>query len=707
VIKNVYSVFLFLVLPGLIQAAPTVSECSGSSSTAYEVVWAVKTHLWTLHDYVDCDYYRFAGTASFNINQLPIMYCKEDVTPHSCCTGDPSLCGLTQTKCNGEVMVSDCHYTADIKPSFLIVGENKLDFSTTYILGAVYSYMDAEQILTLFGPSKFEKELYRQTWVQPQSVSVSFTLTWDDINIELGRKIKDLLAKLESIHATLWKAAFDSYFTLNQLCRLEGLTAKLNEWLDKGLDQLNSGNLADTLKDYGDFGEAQAEIDALLTMLNKNLTQLKQDLEGLTTQFSARTNNIVSGVVSAATNYGYDPIASNNYIQESTINDQADITIPEISPEAPLPFDLGNNQYDLDATNCIAQLNNLTNGGTVTDRAGFIRIVLLWKDTQEAIRFSLHERATASANEYAAFLNAQQRVITFLSSYLDENMWYRDTPIPIAIRQIIDNWGWGVDENMQPWPYFVNARYLKYAFEEWYGTLSPEQMLFLNLLPGTQDYVQAVAYMIKSADQEELSEVLPASDDLMESLAYAGARIGTGFIPIVGTFLDFCEMVSGYEYCTPSGRELSTFERSMSGFGVVIGNGALWRTLNATSKTTLKAVSYEANFTISAFVKAGKKLPLMRRDYEMTVRSFSAQIAPLKLAGNTSEQIARILHEQRRALGSAFKNMTPLELREQIFARNLRQYGDELGPTIDFLRAQGKSWDAIIESACRPGKFPF
>ena len=35
---------------------------------------------------------------------------------------------------------------------------------------------------------------------------------------------------------------------------------------------------------------------------------------------------------------------------------------------------------------------------------------------------------------------------------------------------------------------------------------------------------------------------------------------------------------------------------------------------------------------------------------------------------------------------------------------NMADYGDELGPTIEYLRnAKNKSWDDIIESASRPG----
>jgi hypothetical protein len=38
----------------------------------------------------------------------------------------------------------------------------------------------------------------------------------------------------------------------------------------------------------------------------------------------------------------------------------------------------------------------------------------------------------------------------------------------------------------------------------------------------------------------------------------------------------------------------------------------------------------------------------------------------------------------------------------------LAVYGDRLGPSIEWLRARGKTWDAIIDSATNPGpRFSF
>jgi hypothetical protein len=47
--------------------------------------------------------------------------------------------------------------------------------------------------------------------------------------------------------------------------------------------------------------------------------------------------------------------------------------------------------------------------------------------------------------------------------------------------------------------------------------------------------------------------------------------------------------------------------------------------------------------------------------------------------------------------------MTPPDILKIISERNLKRYGDELGPSIEWLRSQGKSWEDIIESASRPG----
>ena len=53
--------------------------------------------------------------------------------------------------------------------------------------------------------------------------------------------------------------------------------------------------------------------------------------------------------------------------------------------------------------------------------------------------------------------------------------------------------------------------------------------------------------------------------------------------------------------------------------------------------------------------------------------------------------------------GSWYKELTPAELLTKIHDRNEERYGDPLGPSIEWLREQGRSWDDIIRSATTPG----
>jgi hypothetical protein len=92
-----------------------------------------------------------------------------------------------------------------------------------------------------------------------------------------------------------------------------------------------------------------------------------------------------------------------------------------------------------------------------------------------------------------------------------------------------------------------------------------------------------------------------------------------------------------------------------------------------------------------------------RREYERLVAELTARAAAMRSAGEGAESIARTLHAERRALAAQYKELTPEPLRTRLYERTLRIYGDHLGPTIEFLRINGKSWDEIIESAARSG----
>jgi hypothetical protein len=96
----------------------------------------------------------------------------------------------------------------------------------------------------------------------------------------------------------------------------------------------------------------------------------------------------------------------------------------------------------------------------------------------------------------------------------------------------------------------------------------------------------------------------------------------------------------------------------------------------------------------------------LRSEYEQAVSSLRGLVAEMRGAGYSPECIARTVHDARRKLAGHFKERTPEPLRSKIYARTLAVYGDALGPTIERLRADGKNWNDIIESAIRPGPPP-
>jgi hypothetical protein len=99
-------------------------------------------------------------------------------------------------------------------------------------------------------------------------------------------------------------------------------------------------------------------------------------------------------------------------------------------------------------------------------------------------------------------------------------------------------------------------------------------------------------------------------------------------------------------------------------------------------------------------VRTGSKL---RQQYVDEVLALKDKIPTLEKAGMTKEEIAKILYSERNALKIKYRKLTPAKRLEEIENRCLNVYGNKLGPTIEQLRAKGKTWEQIIESATRPG----
>lgn len=69
----------------------------------------------------------------------------------------------------------------------------------------------------------------------------------------------------------------------------------------------------------------------------------------------------------------------------------------------------------------------------------------------------------------------------------------------------------------------------------------------------------------------------------------------------------------------------------------------------------------------------------------------------------SEEAVAHWVAAERDALKRAFRARTPALVLARIVARTVACYGNEVGPSVDDLRAAGKSWREIIQSATHAG----
>lgn len=94
----------------------------------------------------------------------------------------------------------------------------------------------------------------------------------------------------------------------------------------------------------------------------------------------------------------------------------------------------------------------------------------------------------------------------------------------------------------------------------------------------------------------------------------------------------------------------------------------------------------------------------LRDEYEQAVRAIAHEVLVMRGAGTDAESIARFAHAERQRIALTYKDLTPEPLRSRIRERTIAVYGQAAGPSIEYLRQRGKSWEQIADGAARPGR---
>ncbi len=114
-------------------------------------------------------------------------------------------------------------------------------------------------------------------------------------------------------------------------------------------------------------------------------------------------------------------------------------------------------------------------------------------------------------------------------------------------------------------------------------------------------------------------------------------------------------------------------------------------------------IGWNLVFSTIPFPSEASEIFALRQAYVSEVKALEQVALDARRACASAEETARLVHGMRRGLGIKYKNLTPPGKLAEMTARNVELYRDPLGPTIEFLRGEGKTWEDIIMSSFRPG----
>jgi hypothetical protein len=271
------------------------------------------------------------------------------------------------------------------------------------------------------------------------------------------------------------------------------------------------------------------------------------------------------------------------------------------------------------------------------------------------------------------------------------------------------------------------------------------------LREGTESLIKAAreaAYdgQVPSEGENEDRELTSAEEYLVQ--AETGIKVALGFADFVlgftpaGSVKDLIEAATGISVVANPGAKLEMSERALltvtgvagcvtfggsnvisKAFKTAVGKLAkIWRGSRVKrgsqvvqqAEKILDSAGKIGGFDLKVFEVAKKYLPelkQLRNEYIKDCTEIREVISKMS-ASKSKEEIAKVVYQLRRDFGIKYKNMTPQELVDFIYSRNIKEYKDHLGPSFETLvekyQKSGLSgdhlWSKIIEKAQEPNK---
>jgi hypothetical protein len=441
-------------------------------------------------------------------------------------------------------------------------------------------YVDAK--IDLVSPSSRLNLWSIQLRGQPYSGSRTVSLSLSQIDPQLAQKLASLQSAIDAAFDAVIRDAATIQNLDAKMQQLSDLQDDLDALVDAGIDAITQEALDGLLAKYSSLEPGLLDpLRSLAQELQMDIGALQGEVQRIESEFQQQLSDLDHqlGVQSPP---GVDLHAPGTYspgVGPSTI---PPINLPPVT--GPDDWDPSHDPFAAVADDTIARLQATLNDGTVADRDGFYNVYVEWTDNQKALSTWITPRAPYHRKEYAAYIAAQQRVVGFVTPFVDAQGWLLDAPIPQDVKNLV--------EGLKRLKMEMQARNLKRALNQWDPqTPNDERELVLDTLRAAAGGVMSLDD--NDVDPSQFPNVFKMFTDLMDSVAVAVKDAVHFAISLtrIGDVIALCEATTGWRNCVRGGVPMTVGEQVLSGFSVLAGTETFWRYAGAVVKVPASKVS--------------------------------------------------------------------------------------------------------------------
>ena len=489
--------------------------------------------------------------------------------------------------------------------SFLEVGTNVLSFS--YVIENTTHLTAGWQESALYQRINGSlQEICRSRIAAGQqargSCKSQFQKTLEELNPRLAREIWELQRDIQSLIKYADVDAFQERFALAE--------ALLQEVAVKNFSEL-------TEEQFASFQSARDAVSSL----KKDIKELERDIQK--TQSQIRQNLVGKKAIIA------------EELKREGVDDTSDVAQPtfqfssrfysgcsgEGTCEAGGNFGPQGSIYQDYADQVLAKLRSAINGN---ERLGFLAEVKIWTQQVVTLERIALERERFSMNEWEAYQSAYHTVSDFVDQHVDQDLWFKDSPVPVEVRKAFK------EELAEVAP--AESSDLESALKRLSSkNLTEQERRGIELVQALVFVGKELAKSARNAYEavQEFKGFLKETTDTIArgtkclSQAQVSGRIGSLY-----------ELFSGKDQC--DGSELSFVGRTMAGVEIALGTPKVFKILGSVVGIGILAKGNKAADVVKAsnvVVDSLKKFDIaadQTKNFLATLKKFKIDPAAVK-----------------------------------------------------------------------------